>query len=265
MVCESTIRKHGSAPYRVAVLHGGPGAPGSAAPVARELSSDAGVLEPLQTADSVDGQVLELKSQLESAAETPVVLIGCSWGAMLGFILSARYPELVSKLIMVGSGPYHARYAESIELTRLGRLGKAVIRKLSTVLMALQDPANDNKCELMAQFGALFSKTDSYDPLPHENDVIEYKYDIMTKVWSEAAEMRESGQLLDMGSSVTCPVTAIHGDYDPHPAEGVREPLSRVLRDFEFILLAKCGHEPWIERHARDRFFETLREEVTIS
>ena len=31
-----------------------------------------------------------------------------------------------------------------------------------------------------------------------------------------------------MGRKIKCPVVAIHGDYDPHLAEGVREPLSRV-------------------------------------
>ena len=43
---------------------------------------------------------------------------------------------------------------------------------------------------------------------------------------------------------------AIHGDYDPHPASGVKEPLSRILRDFRFILLDHCGHTPWKEVEA---------------
>jgi pimeloyl-ACP methyl ester carboxylesterase len=55
---------------------------------------------------------------------------------------------------------------------------------------------------------------------------------------------------------------AIHGDYDPHPAEGVREPLSKVLKDFRFILLEHCGHLPWIEREAREGFFELVRGEL---
>ncbi|MFH1652023.1 MAG: alpha/beta hydrolase, partial [Chloroflexota bacterium] len=54
----------------------------------------------------------------------------------------------------------------------------------------------------------------------------------------------------------------IHGDADPHSAEGVKVPLSRVLPDFRFILLERCGHEPWIERAARDTFYKILRSEV---
>jgi pimeloyl-ACP methyl ester carboxylesterase len=57
-------------------------------------------------------------------------------------------------------------------------------------------------------------------------------------------------------------VVAIHGDYDPHPAEGVRKPLTEVLEDFRFILLKKCGHTPWREQEARDDFFRILKREI---
>ena len=56
------------------------------APVARELASDMGVLEPLQTANSVDGQVEELKNVLEKYGNPPLILIGFSWGAWLSYI-----------------------------------------------------------------------------------------------------------------------------------------------------------------------------------
>jgi pimeloyl-ACP methyl ester carboxylesterase len=57
-------------------------------------------------------------------------------------------------------------------------------------------------------------------------------------------------------------VVAIHGDYDPHPAEGVEKPLDSVLRRFRFVLLKNCGHRPWAERQARDAFYRVLEEEL---
>jgi hypothetical protein len=51
------LRKYGKSPFNVAVIHGGPGAPGEMAPVARELSSGWGVLEPFQTVSFLEGQV----------------------------------------------------------------------------------------------------------------------------------------------------------------------------------------------------------------
>ncbi len=76
------------------------------AEVARELSAAAGVLEPLQTAGSVTGQVEELRSVLEENAALPVTLIGFSWGAWLATILAALHPHCLSRLILVGSGPF---------------------------------------------------------------------------------------------------------------------------------------------------------------
>jgi hypothetical protein len=54
--------RYGKPPFRVAVIHGGPGAGGEMAPVASELSRSQGILEPLQTALSLPEQVEELKS-----------------------------------------------------------------------------------------------------------------------------------------------------------------------------------------------------------
>ena len=42
------LRSNGQPPFAVAVLHGGPGASGSMAPVARALVANWGVLEPRQ-------------------------------------------------------------------------------------------------------------------------------------------------------------------------------------------------------------------------
>ncbi|MFO7996195.1 MAG: alpha/beta hydrolase, partial [Dehalococcoidia bacterium] len=71
-----------------------------------------------------------------------------------------------------------------------------------------------------------------------------------------------SGQLLEIIRRIKCPVLAIHGDYDPHPAHGVKDPLSRAIKDFRFVLLEKCGHYPWRERKARDMFYCILNAEI---
>ena len=104
------LRLYGNRPFNVAVIHGGPGAPGEMAPVARELASDWGVLEPLQTATSLEGQIKELQAVLEKNGDLPVTLIGFSWGAWLSFMVAANCPTIVRKLVLVGSGPFEDKY-----------------------------------------------------------------------------------------------------------------------------------------------------------
>ncbi|MCP4347278.1 MAG: alpha/beta hydrolase [Desulfobacterales bacterium] len=257
------LRKYGNAPFHITVIHGGPGAAGEMAPVAHKLSSGQGVLEPLQTATSVQGQVEELKTVLEKNGNLPVILAGFSWGAWLSFIFAAGYPEFVKKLILIGSGPFEEKYAAKIQETRLNRLGEQDNLKVRSAIETLNNPLAENKNALFAQFGALFSKADAYDPVDNPGfGKTDFNLEIYTTVWKDAVEMRKSGKLLELGKRVRCPVVAIHGDYDPHPAEGVRKPLSEILENFRFILLRYCGHKPWIERHAKDRFYHILKQEL---
>jgi len=256
------LRKYGNAPFNIAVVHGGPGAPGEMAPVARELSSGRGILEPLQTANTLEGQVRELKTVLEKNGELPLILLGFSWGAMLSFILTARYPSLVKKLILISSGVYEDKYAISIMATRLGRLDEEERKKALALIETMDNPAITDKNTPFTRFGELIAKSDAYDPLPDNSNAIECQYYTNQSVWNDASKLRSSRKLLELGNSIQCPVVAIHGDYDPHPAEGVKEPLSRVLKDFRFVLLEKCGHRPWIELSARDRFYDILKNEI---
>jgi pimeloyl-ACP methyl ester carboxylesterase len=260
------LRKYGILPFKVAVIHGGPGAPGSVAPIARELSVDFGVLEPFQTATSLKGQVLELTRVLKKYGDFPVVLIGHSWGAWLSYILAARYPSLVKKLILVGSGPFEQKYVKELQTTRLNRLNQQERREYNSIIKLLDNPKVKDKNRLLERLGSLTSKTDSYDLIPDESrksDLINVHGDIFYRVWNEADELRKSGKLLALGKNIRCPVIAIHGAYDPHPAQGVRKPLSSMLKDFRFTLLKNCGHYPWLERKAKDKFYEIIRKELS--
>jgi len=256
----SKLRKYGVSPFSVVVVHGGPGAGGELAPVARALATDRGVLEPFQTENSINKQLEELRSVIETDGDRPITLLGFSWGAWLSFIFAATYPELVEKLVLISSGPFDERYAEKIFDTRMSRLSEDERSEVVSILKALESPEEALTTSSFEQIGSLFSKADTYDEITHEPAIIEYRPDIFDSVWKEAAEMRRSGRLLQFGKKIKCPVVAIHGDYDSHPAEGVRDTLNDVLTDFEFILLKHCGHTPWLERQARDEFFQLLSE-----
>jgi pimeloyl-ACP methyl ester carboxylesterase len=232
------------------------------APVARQLADGWGVLEPLQTKASVAGQIEELRAVLEANADIPTILIGYSWGAWLSLFCAADHPALVKKLILVSSAPFTEEHGAAILTTRLNRLSADEQRLVTSMMDAMKDPAVSDKDALLAQFGALFAKADACDPATLDAEGLDVSWEIHQRVWSEAAQWRSSGKLLRLVENVRCPVVAIHGDSDPHPAEGVREPLSKVLKDFQFVLLDNCGHKPWIERQAAETFYDVLRQEL---
>ncbi|MEM7718711.1 MAG: alpha/beta hydrolase [Pseudomonadota bacterium] len=245
------MRRHGPAPYTAAVLHGGPGAAGEVRPLAEALARRGyGTLEPLQTKDTIAGQIAELADAL--ADHAPVDLIGWSWGAWLALLTAAAHPEIARHVILVGSGPVTADHAKAIRHTRLARLSESERQELETLKQHW-----DNR-DAFARSLALYQKMDAHTPdRPPYLDVT-YDQHIHRNVWAEASKHRQSGALLQTAARVACPLTILHGDHDPHPADGVVAPLRTVRPDTQVTILDRCGHKPWEEAHARAPFFDAL-------
>jgi pimeloyl-ACP methyl ester carboxylesterase len=233
------------------------------APVARELSKKRGVIEPLQTRDSQEGQIAELREQISVCAGMPVTLIGSSWGAVLALFTAARKEVEVEKLILIGSAVFDSENSSRIEGIRMSRLDDERRQRLRIIDSELGDPNNEKKAEIAKEWGDIFFHTDVYDPLTADLEVIEVQYELNVKVWSEYTVLRDKPDYLENEySKIDIPTVVIHGDYDPHPLEGIRPLLESCIEDIRFYILPKCGHYPWIERHARDRFFEILESEI---
>lgn len=261
-------RTYGNPPFIAAVVHGGPGACGELAPVARALSTVCGVLEPIQTQITIDEQVEELASAINTFANVPIVLVGHSWGAWLSYLTAARYPALVKKLILIGSGSYEERYVEQMVSERYSRYSKEEQAEYDTILALLKEPEAEGKHAAYHRLGALVAQADAYHPMPSGNtneDMIDTGNRSYHAVLEEVQQMRRDGSLLNFAHCITCPVVAIHGDYDTRPIQGVEEPLARKIADFRMIVLPKCGHTPWTEKYARDEFYRVLINEVIFA
>jgi pimeloyl-ACP methyl ester carboxylesterase len=219
-------------------------------------------LEPLQTASSIDGQVKELLNILTKHATFPVCMIGHSWGAWLIYIFAARHPSLVKKLILVGSAAFEENHAKKVRETRMERLSEDERHELESVESSINRQGIKIKPEDLIRFEHLICKADSFAPLTVTSEIIRFQPRIFQNVWAEAEVLRKSGALLKIGKQIQCPVIAIHGTFDPHPIEGVNGPLSQVIQDLRCIALEQCGHNPWLEKYARDRFFEILYKEI---
>lgn len=260
-------RKYGYPPYHIAVLHGGPGAPGYMAPVARELARDFGVIEPLQTQDSLDGQIEELRQLLTEDAGLPTTLIGSSWGAVLALLTAARYQSTVRKLILIGSAVFDRQSSIGIEARRMERLGMTDRQHVEQLQQELKIADEETRRKLFAEWGGILSGTDTFDALPDKcetDDNLPVQPEIFLKVWPEFERLRdEPGTLKREFAEIVVPTVVIHGEYDPHPIEGIRPFLQECIPDLRFHILTRCGHYPWRERHAKNAFYEILRKELS--
>ena len=89
-------------------------------------------------------------------------MIGYSWGAWLSFIVAARYPEIIKKLILVASGSYEEKYTKESEQTRLNRLNEKEKAEFKSFISRLNDPTAKADDAVLARLGTLASQADSY-------------------------------------------------------------------------------------------------------
>jgi pimeloyl-ACP methyl ester carboxylesterase len=256
------FRKYGQPPFNVVVVHGGPGAPGEMAPVAQELSNYFGVVEPFQTQKTIAGQVEELYKMIDEQCQTPVILLGHSWGAWLSCLFASEFPGTVKKLFLISAGAFDNDYNQNLMETRLNRLNDTERVFAEELLLRISQPGWNENIADFKRFGKLLEKADSFDPMEISDPVVEFQPHVFSQIWIEAAKLRSSGELLKSCRKIKCPVVAFHGNFDPHPYKGVIEPLSEIIRGFRFILLKNCGHYPWKEKQAKNDFFKILSEEL---
>ena len=247
---------HGSPPYRIAVVHGGPGACGSLARMAEELSRrmNRGVLEPIQAAGTLEELTDELYGQLQTFSPAEQVsLVGHSWGGWLSVLCAAKYPRKVASLVLVGCAPFEDRYVPKILENRLGKLPLGERSCFTRLLEKLSGGASERE---IRQVEAFVERTDNVCLLPSERDSSGiFRGDVYASIWEQAADWRTRGLLVGKLEEIVCPVYVIHGQDDPHPLEGVVEPLSRRGVRYQVQLLKNCGHSPFREKDAHADFF----------
>lgn len=251
------IRLYGSAPYRAIFLHGGPGAIGSLQTCAATFSqiTGIGVMEPLQSQYSIAALIEELYMQITEHCSEMVTLIGHSWGAWLALLFTEKYPEQVNQIILVGCPPLDANYVHEISVRRVQCL---MAEERDIFQRMLAHSATDADLMRMPQ---ILEHTDNYCLSNDEQMSADYiDSEMYNSVWQEAENLRANGALLSMVQNLKCPITLLQGVQDPHPVQGVIAPLQKIGIPCTVYLLEQCGHTPFAERYAKDRFYQILRD-----
>ncbi len=253
------VNRYGPSGRTVVVVHGGPGAPGSASLLAQGLADPFQVLEPWQRTSS--GTPLTVAQHIEDLAhvisheipgENPA-LVGESWGAMLALAFTAAHPDRISALALVGCGTFDRRARARLEATLAERTTKEIQEQLAQLATRVAD-----ECERMAQAHALSDHLYSYSRAIAD-PIVRLDLKGHGESWSDMIRLQEAGVYPSAFTAIACPVLMLHGSYDPHPGALIRDGLKEVIPHLEYIEFERCGHSPWIEEHARDRFFAVLR------
>jgi pimeloyl-ACP methyl ester carboxylesterase len=255
-------RLHGDYPFQCVLVHGGPGAPGELEPLGQRLASRMGVIESFQTEWTIPSLIDELQENIALFGNQPILSIGHSWGAWLSLLHAAKYPKSIRKLVLVGAAPFHQNAHEIIKVNRINRLSLDEQEEILRLRAALNGPENELTEPFFKRYVEILRKVDHYDPIHMKNPVLEIQFAMNKTIWKQASAWRDSGKLLHEIKKISCPVVAIHGDYDAHPFQSVEEVLSKLVKEFQFYLIPQCGHVPWNEKKAIDDFYKILLKEL---
>lgn len=254
------VRLYGNEPYNMVLVHGGPGAIGSLKGFAKELNirTNVGVVETIQSKYSIEELLEELYCQIKENCLKKVTLIGHSWGAWLVALFAEKYQELVKDIVLVGSGPLEDKYVAEICSRRFENLSGEDLVLYKRLIN------NQVTNEDMKKIPAMFEKSDNYcleDRELHRADKTDSE--MHNLIWSEAAKLRTDGKLLEIFQKINSKIYLIQGAYDPHPVNGVTTPLQEINVPCEVYVLEKCGHSPFMEKYAKNEFYNILNEIIS--
>jgi pimeloyl-ACP methyl ester carboxylesterase len=256
------VREYGERSGRcVAVLHGGPGAPGSVASLARQLSDRFHVLEPLQRGSgAVPLTVAQHVDDLARVLPGRMPIVGWSWGAMLGLSFAVDHPDFVQSLVLIGCGTYdrsaRATFASAMS-RRLGADGRRRMAELRAAFEATSDPAMRD--DLLAQLGALSMQAQSVALIEANTSDLVADARGHEETWNDVLRRQDADIEPQAFAAIRVPVLMIHGDDDPHPGVAIRETLRPFLPQLEYVGIARCGHLPWLEQDGREPCLRALR------
>jgi pimeloyl-ACP methyl ester carboxylesterase len=253
-------RTYGSNGTTVVLLHGGPGAPGYVAPIARALADTFRVLEPFQRGSgsealTVARHVLDLHEVIAEhcPGERPA-LVGSSWGAMLALAFAAAHPQQAGPIVLIGCGAFTPSSRILLQETLASRMDSAMSDRLEQVSAAA---ASDN--ERLVGLRKLLLPLYAWDPITTDLEYADCDALAYEQSLRDMYRLQNQGVYPAAFASIQSPVLMLHGSYDPYPGAEIYESLRPHLPLTEYRELENCGHYPWIERGVREEFFGTLK------
>lgn len=200
--------------------------------------------------------VEDIEALRDSMKLNKLVILGHSWGGMLGMAYAAAHADRVDSLVLVASGGMDSSFgpifmdnilmrATTIERQRIRQIQDAMgsasdlqtaYLDLSRLLVPLYFFDRDRGEQFMAA-----AKKESYHPqLAHLVQI----------------DLQRNYNVHDQLRHFNPPVLIIQGHQDPMP-EGVAFDSKATLPNVQLLFLNESGHFPWLEQP--EAFYKSLR------
>ena len=174
------------------------------------------------------------------------IVIGNSWGMILGLAYAGTHPDAVRAVVTIGSGPITFEYLGVFSDNQLARLGACELE----VRDFWKDPAREAADSDRAAFERLRAATVAYFYdrkkallMAAELDPKDYNFHVPPAFLSAEGKYDFRPKL----GTIAAPVLLVQGRQDLAGEANVCEAHS-LIRNSTLAFIDKCGHMPWLEQ-----------------
>ena len=174
------------------------------------------------------------------------IVIGNSWGMILGLTYAGTHPDAVRAVVTIGSGPITFEYLGVFSDNQLARLGACELE----VRDFWKDPAREAADSDRAAFERLRAAAIAYFydrkkalQMAAELDPKDYNFHVPPAFLSAEGKYDFRPKL----GTIAAPVLLVQGRQDLAGEANVCEAHS-LIRNSTLAFIDKCGHMPWLEQ-----------------
>ncbi len=170
---------------------------------------------------------------LEAVGVHRAAVIGHSMGSVVARRLAMARPDLVEKLVLVGTGP---------------TLNNPVVQELEAEVRAFEAEAPE-------PFVRAFQESCVHDlnTVPHDffEEQVAVSQRLSPRTWKAGAAMMLADRGLGRAGEIRCPTLVIGGRHDVVFSEAEQREVARAIPGARLALWDDCGHSPHWEQPAR--------------
>ncbi len=184
-------------------------------------------------------------------------LVGQSWGALISIEYCVKYPDYVSKLLLLEPAPGSTEYLAEFQKTIMQRLSQWDKERIAELA---NNPALKYNPLLFSEFMNLrykgYSTDTTFITKMHMNYFDSLK---VIKFFASSAAFGPyliNFNLYDDMKSINCPTLIIHGEFDPIPNNAIVR-MGSAIKNSELHIIKGSGHFVHIEKP--DEYFGMIR------
>ena len=174
------------------------------------------------------------------------IVLGNSWGMILGLAYAGTHPDAVRAVVTIGSGPITSEYLGVFSDNQIARLGACELELRDFWKNPSRESANPDRAafeRLRIAAVAYFYDRNKALQMAAELDPKDYNFRVPPAFLKAEGKYDIRPKL----KSITAPVLLLQGRQDLAGEANICEAHS-LIKNSTLAFIDKCGHMPWLEQ-----------------